>query len=338
MKHEGVTSRGVLLLLAGAVAIAFAPIFAKLAVVWDQEASTLGAGVSPTAVAFWRLGLALPLVILWAMWDRRRWLAARGSGSAAEAKAEPSTGSPGAADRSAAASGVPSLKWWAWCLPGFCFALDLTLWHWSFEYTTVANATLEANFAAVLLGLYGVAVLGQRYSWQMYAGGGIAFLGVVFLVGFNFSTTADAWFGDLLGMLTACCYAGYLLSVKRLAAAVPVSWVLTGTCCGGALLCGVFILVAGQNFWPQSVAAWGALAALAVVAQVVGQGLVAAGLAVTPAAPAGLILLAQPLVVVILGWLLLGQTLSRHQLAAGAAVIVGIALVKRARLQSQPED
>src|SRR5262245_44701881 len=85
-------------LLAGACAIAFAPIFVRL--------SELG----PSATAFWRVTFAVPALMLWLTVEQRR------LGPAAR---RPAT----------------RRDWWLLFLAGFTFAGDLAVWHWSIRLT-----------------------------------------------------------------------------------------------------------------------------------------------------------------------------------------------------------
>src|SRR6185295_3538071 len=103
-----------LCLLAGGCAIAFAPIFVRLS------------DTGPVASAFWRTGLAAPLLWLWIL--------------VIPAKA---------GIQSSKSHTLPLL------LAGLFFALDLGVWHWSIVWTSVANSTLLANLAPIFVTLAG---------------------------------------------------------------------------------------------------------------------------------------------------------------------------------------
>ena len=100
-------------LIAGAVGIACTPIFVRL--------SELG----PTATAFWRLALALPVLWLWTEIGNRR----------------------EAGESAHRLSGHRTLL--GLTLAGLFFAVDLALWHWSTGFTSVPNSTLLVNLAPV---------------------------------------------------------------------------------------------------------------------------------------------------------------------------------------------
>src|SRR3970282_2710418 len=108
--HPRMRAPALLALFCGAPFIALSPI-------WVRRAD-----VGPTASAFWRVALALPL--LWVAFA----LAPRA----------------GAALRA---------NWRLLAAAGLAFAGDLVFWHWSIQFTSVANSTLLANLASIFLTL-----------------------------------------------------------------------------------------------------------------------------------------------------------------------------------------
>src|SRR5215469_6109418 len=98
-----------LALFVGALAIGSSGIFVRLS------------ETGPTATAFWRGALALPLLALWAWLERRRQRARRETPA--------------------------SLRDPLLVSAGVFFAGDLALWHSSLLLTSIAASTLEANCA-----------------------------------------------------------------------------------------------------------------------------------------------------------------------------------------------
>ena len=138
------------MLILGALAVSFAPIFPKMA----MNVST----VEPIATAFWRTSLAFP--ILGFAWIFARLLRRE---------------TPPRQPRKSMSS--------AWLLlPGLIFGLDLLTWHMSFEYTTAANATLLANLEVVLVGLVSWLVLKEHLRWPFAAGAALGLGGVALLM------------------------------------------------------------------------------------------------------------------------------------------------------------
>lgn len=275
-------------LFAGATCIALSPIWVRVA------------EVGPTASAFWRVALAVPL--LWALHGLFR------------------RGKPAI---------VPG-EWKLLLAAGIAFAGDLAFWHWSITYTSVANSTLLANLASIFVTL-AVWVLWKQRPTRLFLAGLIAALaGVAMLVraSLDFSPTALA--GDALGVVTAIFYAWYLLSVKGMrdrGAATLQLMAVTTTLTAAFLL--PLALASGEGLWSESPSGWLTLLGLAWISHCAGQGLIAYALAHLPAAFSSVGLLFQPVMAAVFAWLVLGEPLVALQVAGGATVLAGIWLARR---------
>ncbi len=281
----------VIALLGGAVAIAFAPILVRLS------------ALDPTATAFHRLFLALPALWAWYAWE--------GHGQSPPRRP---------AERA---------DWLALLVAGLFFAGDLALWHWSIRFTSVANATLLANFAPVFVTLAAFVLFGERFSPAFLAGMAVALAGACLLMGGSVSIGLTHLFGDALGLATAVFYAGYILSVGRLRARFSTATIMawSGTVTAAALL--PIALLSGESLVAATLEGWAVLLALALFSHAGGQSLIAHALAHLPAAFSSVSLLLQPAVAAILAWILLAEPLSLGQGFGGAVILVGIWLARR---------
>src|SRR5262245_32630632 len=278
-------------LLAGATFIALSPIFVREA---------LAAGVGPTAAAFWRVALAVP--VLWMAYRVKR------------------------GPRTRRYSG----KWLLLLAAGFAFAGDLAFWHKSIQLTSVANATLLANLASIFVTLAAWIFLRQRPTRLFLGGLALALAGVALLVHTSLEFSATGLAGDGLGVVTAMFYAGYLLAVKALRdrGEATLHLMAVSTTLTAALLFPV-ALATGEPMLPQSATGWWLLAGLALVSHAAGQGLIAYALAHLPAAFSSVSLLFQPVMAAAFAWLLLSEPLVPLQIAGGLIVLVGIYLARR---------
>jgi len=275
-------------LFAGATCIALSPIWVRVS------------DVGPTASAFWRVALAVPL--LWILF-------------AASRKGSPPASAPHRGYLLAA---------------GVAFAGDLAFWHWSIQYTSVANSTLLANLATIFVTLAAWLLWKQRPTRLFLAGLATALVGVGMLVRTSLSFSATALLGDALGVVTAMFYAWYLLSVKEVrdrgAATLQLMAVTTTIT---ALLLAPVALVSGEAMLPASLNGWLVLLGLAWISHSAGQGLIAYALAHLPAAFSSVSLLFQPVMAAVFAWALLGEPLVALQVAGGAVVLCGIWLARR---------
>jgi drug/metabolite transporter (DMT)-like permease len=277
-------------LLLGAVCIALSPIFVR--------ASETG----PTATAFWRVCLAVP--VLWPLY------LAFGRSTEATAPAKPSG--------------------WLLVVAGIAFAGDLFFWHFSVKFTSVANSTLLANLASVFVTLAAWLLYRQRPTRLFLIGLVTALAGVGMLVSTSLAFSSTALMGDAFGLITAMFYAWYLLTVKGLrdrgAGTLRLMAVTTAIT---ALILLPVALATGEQMLPVTGAGWLKLVGIALISHACGQGLIAYALAHLPASFSSVSLLLQPVMAGVFAWVLLGEPLVALQVAGGVVVLAGIYLARR---------
>jgi len=276
-----------LALFCGATFIALSPIWVRLA------------DVGPTASAFWRVALAVPL--LWAAVA----IAPRGRGTL-------------------------HADWRMLVVAGVAFAGDLAFWHWSIQFTSVANSTLLANLASIFVTLAAWLLWRQRPRALFLVALALALVGVGMLVRTSVDFAPRALLGDALGVVTAMFYAWYLLTVKGLrdrGAATLRLMAVTSTVTALVLLPAA--LASGEAMLPGGASGWLILLGLAWITHAGGQGLIAYALAHLPAAFSSVGLLFQPVMAAAFAWVLLGEPLVALQVAGGIVVLAGIYLARR---------
>jgi len=212
---------------------------------------------------------------------------------------------------------------------GLFFAGDLAFWHWSIRFTTVANATLLANFAPVFVALFGFALFGERFSRTFLIGMSLALAGACVLMGRSLSLSASHLLGDALGVVTALFYAAYIVAVGRLRARFSTATIMawSGLVTGAALL--PIALISGESLIATTLFGWSMLIGLALVSHAGGQSMIAYALAHLPAAFGSVSLLLQPVAAAVLAWLILGEALGPWQALGAVIVLIGIYLARR---------
>jgi drug/metabolite transporter (DMT)-like permease len=263
------------------------------------------ADVSPTASAFWRLALALPL--LWALAHLTRDPPPR-----------------------------PGPIWRPLVIGGLFFGADLVAWHAGIVRTTLANASLFSNLAAFLLPLWSWAIARRWPERRVVVALGVAALGTALLLGRSFDLSARNFAGDLLCILAAILYTGYLVQLGGVRDRVGAMGALGVATLSAGVLVGLAALALGGQFWPSD---WRPLIALALGSQVVGQGLIILAVARLPAHLAGLGLLIQPVIGAMLGWAVYAEAISAVE-ALGMALVLGalawVKLGERGRVAAAP--
>jgi drug/metabolite transporter (DMT)-like permease len=275
-------------LLLGAACIALSPIFVRL-----SEAG-------PTATAFWRVALAVPVLWLLILF------------------------------RKGPAGGNFSGKKFLLLAAGIAFAGDLAFWHTSIQLTSVANSTLLANLASIFVTLTAWILFREKPTGVFLAGLAAALAGVAMLVKTSLEFSPTGFLGDALGLVTAMFYAGYILAVKGLRDRGETALRLMAiTSTLTAVILFPVALASGEPMLPHTAYGWTILLGLALISHAAGQGLIAYALAHLPATFSSVGLLLQPVIAAGFAWVLLAEPLVPLQIAGGVVVLIGIYLARR---------
>ena len=254
---------------------------------------------SPTASAFWRMALATPVLWLWVI--------------AAERYEAPAS----------------NRQWKLLFLAGLFFAADLGVWHWSIIFTSVANATLELNFAPIFVTLGAWLLFRQRVSRLFLFALLVTLAGAALLIGPNIGGSGNALRGDGLGVAAGLFYACYMLAIKSASTSASTARIMAVSTTVAAVLLAPYALLTAENFMPHSANGWLILAAMALVVHVLGQSLIAYGFSHLPASFSSVSLLMQPVLAAIYAWVLLGEMMGSMQIVGCVIVLLGIYLAKR---------
>jgi drug/metabolite transporter (DMT)-like permease len=246
----------------------------------------------PLAVGFYRMLFALPFVA---------WMA-RGT-------SRPGTG---------------RARRWA-MLAGVCFVLDLWMWHSALHHTSAANATLLVTLAPIWVAVVSVLWLGAKLRRRFWTGVLLALAGALVL-GLAKGARWGTGLGELLGALASLAYGAFTLTLGRarrdLSAPEALFWVVL--CC--TVLFGGLGWMQGEAFRGYPARSWWALLALGVFVQVVAWWFITWGLGHVPTNLGAMGLMVQPVATVILGWLLLSESVRPLQGVGTLLVLAGIAL------------
>jgi drug/metabolite transporter (DMT)-like permease len=269
-------------LVGGALAMAVSPLFVRLA------------DVGPYASAFWRVGLALPILWIWALSERE-------------------AGSVGAALK------VPAV-WMA----GALFAGDLFFWHLAIMKTTIANATFLATMAPVWVVLGSWVLIGEKVERRVIAGLALCLFGGAVLIGGSFTLAPERLLGDLFGVATSLFFGLYFLAVRVARRTVRAGTLtFSSTLVTTALLLMVALAVE-PTLLPASIGGAAALAAMAFISHAGGQGLLGYALGHLSAAFSSLVIFLEAIAAAVIAWLVLGEALGPEQMLGGVLILAGV--------------
>ena len=280
------------ILLLGAGLIGLAPLFVK----WSE--------LSPSWILFYRMFLALPfLALINIYFNKQQAFKLRNGKSLLFAM-----------------------------IAAFAFATDMSAWHWSIQYTSIANSTIIVNTAPVYVVILGIFLFKESVSGRFLVSFVSTYVGVFGLVYFSSTKTDGALFGDALALMAAFMYATYLLIISRLGKESSIN-IIFYTTLFTCLFSLIPALIESRDFLPASKMEIINLFAMAILCQVGGQFFITYSMPKITASFGSVGLLMQPIVATIFGALIFLEYLNFTQLCFVILALVGIYF---ARLEINP--
>ena len=191
-------------------------------------------------------------------------------------------------------------------LAGAFLAGDLTLWNSSFSYTSVANANVLVNLTPFTVIPVSYFLFKEKMTTKFLFGGLVTLIGVLVLMSNKVSMSPDRLLGDSLSLGSSVFYAMFMITVYKLRDSVTSTIIM-------------FISAFGE-LWP--------LLALALVSQILGQGLLAYCLGKVNACLSSLITLSQPVVAALYAWVIFNENLNLQTVIAILITLTGVYLAK----------
>jgi len=202
-----------------------------------------------------------------------------------------------------------------------------------------AGATVT-SFAAVFVSLAnmqvffmiaaGVLFLGQRPSVRQIVAIPLAIIGLAMVVGLDWSVLSmDYRVGVIFGLLTAVCFAGYMLFMRQAliqtSHTVPIREVAVMSFLVAAML-GAVVLIEGDSLLIESAADVGWLLAYGLLSHSVGLMLIASSLTKVSTTEVGIALLLQPSLSFVWDVLFFGRTVTAIELSGAVIALLAIFL------------
>jgi drug/metabolite transporter (DMT)-like permease len=254
--------------------------------------------VGPLAGAAWRMGLAAPVLAVWAnlALGRRTSIA------------------------------PPAALVFPLVLAGFAFAADVGSFHIALTGTKVANASFIGNIAPILTVAGGALFFAEHPPPRVWFALALAIFGSWVMAGM--AAPAELRYGDLFALCAAVSYATYLLVIKRVRAKLDGPSATLWSAIVSAIALAVAAMFCGETLLPHSALGWTIVVLLGVVSHAMGQGLTSVAIGRVPVGVVALVILAQPPFSALIAWVVLGEMMSPLQILGGA-IILGAALLAR---------
>lgn len=281
-------------ILCGSLCFALTPIFVKFA------------DVGPIATGFWRMILALPIIWIWYRFQARR--------------------------RTEQPPPQRTRRDTYWLIgTAVAITVDLSLWHSSFLYTSVANAALLGSLHPIVIAIGAWFLFKEVITRLFVIGLIVAIAGAIGLARGDATDFSSVALGDVLALLSTFGFSAYALTLKRLRQTQSTATIMLWTLTLAPLMLLPIAAAVGETLVPQTMQGWLVVAAFALVGNIAGQTMMTYAFAHLPASFSAVSLLIVPVFAALLAWLLFEETISNLQAIAGAAVLAGIVLAERGR-------
>ncbi len=276
------------ILIIGAIAIAFSPIFVRFS------------DVDPIMTAFYRIFISLPFFLFFSSFN------------IIEKVKFPKFNN----------------SYVIFLVSGIFFALDLICWHWSIKLTTVSKATFLSNLAPIVVIIFSLIFLKERFSKFFYLAVLLSMVGMLMLLGESFKFDKSQFIGDLLGVLTAVWYGSYIVTISQLRKKYNSTSIMFLSGIVTAIILLTVSILFEQSLIPQSLFTITIIFLLGFICQFMGQSFITYSLAYLSASLSSLCLLIQPIAATVLAYFFFQEKLTTIQFFGSALILIGIYIAR----------
>ena len=276
------------ILIIGAIAIAFSPIFVRFS------------DVDPIMTAFYRIFISLPFFLFFSSFN------------IIEKVKFPEFNN----------------SYVIFLVSGIFFALDLICWHWSIKLTTVSKATFLSNLAPIVVIIFSLIFLKERFSKFFYLAALVSMVGMLMLLGESFKFNKSQFVGDLLGVLTAVLYGSYIVTISQLRKKYNSTSIMFLSGIVTAIILLTVSILFEQSLIPQSLFTITIIFLLGFICQFMGQSFITYSLAYLSASLSSLCLLIQPIAATVLAYFFFQEKLTTIQFFGSALILIGIYIAR----------
>lgn len=276
------------ILIIGAIAIAFSPIFVRFS------------DVDPIMTAFYRIFISLPFFLFFSSFN------------IIEKVKFPEFNN----------------SYVIFLVSGIFFALDLICWHWSIKLTTVSKATFLSNLAPIVVIIFSLIFLKERFSKFFYLAALLSMVGMLMLLGESFKFNKSQFIGDLLGVLTAVWYGSYIITISQLRKKYNSTSIMFLSGIVTAIILLIVSILFEQSLIPQSLFTITIIFLLGFICQFMGQSFITYSLAYLSASLSSLCLLIQPIAATVLAYFFFQEKLTTIQFFGSALILIGIYIAR----------
>lgn len=213
-------------------------------------------------------------------------------------------------------------------LASFAATASALCWAWSFTQTSVASSTVLRGLTPLFISTMAWLVFKQGCDRQFLLGMILAMLGGTIIGWDDLQLGREYLIGDGIALVSAALHGVNLLVAGHLRQELNTTTILRWRCGIGALIILPYICLTEEHLFPYSLSGWLIIVALAVICQLLGQGLLVYSLKQFSSSFVAIFMLLKPLVTALLAWVIFAENLSLYNGIALVLVLTGIYLAK----------
>ncbi|MFG1485256.1 DMT family transporter [Halobacteriovorax sp. RZ-2] len=210
---------------------------------------------------------------------------------------------------------------------GFCFAMDLFVWHRSVHLIGAGMSTILGNTQVFYLLVFGLILYKEKITIKKLLVFFFAFFGVFLILKgqVEFYQSEEFFWGVLFGLTTGLCYSLYTTSIKKTSlmsfkTKITALEIITYS----SLVTGALLFLSAQfeqGYKGLSFSHLPSVLGLAILCQIIGWSLISYGLKSAPLSVSGLIILLQPVIAKTLSIFLFNEPFSSLEII-GASILL----------------
>ena len=220
---------------------------------------------------------------------------------------------------------------WLLISAGILFAATLVCIAWSLTQTSVAISSVLHNLAPIFTSLGSWLLFRQGMKPQFLIGMAIALGGSLAIEIEDLQIDISKVSGGLAAILSAVLVGAYWLCVEKLRTKFPATTIQLWICAIAALVVFPWLVFTQDQLFPMSVNGWILVISLALICQVLGQGLFTYSLARFDSVVVSLVHLLEPVFSSIFALAIFGERLSFSNWVSFAVVLIGLYLAIESR-------
>ncbi|HLO89393.1 MAG TPA: DMT family transporter [Nostocaceae cyanobacterium] len=202
------------------------------------------------------------------------------------------------------------------------------LWTISLYETTVANAMILNSSTPLFTALGGWLFLRQSFGVKFIIGLVVAIVGSITLELGELQKVNINLIGDGAALLSSVFFAANLLIVEKIRNKFSSSQILLSRCLVGTASVLPIVLLFEDNILPTTTLGWITVICMAAIGEMIGHGLLVYSVKFFPSSFVAITMLLEPIIAIILAWIIFSEGLGTLTWLALALVLLGVYLSK----------